>query len=839
MRVWIINPYSTLPGENWRPTRHEMLSQTLAECGHEVTWWTADFVHTSKTVRRYADGTCSFPSGATARLLRTNRYFKNASLARLLFEFTFARRVREAIAPLEPPDVIIAGQATLWTGIVVARYCRKHNIPLVFDMMDLWPEIFERLIPGPLRFAAPWILLPFYAMRRYTLKRATAVIALAQRNLDVVKAEARHLAPDRFRLIYEGVDTERPPVVWNAKLAGERFRKGPGETWVVYAGSLGVHYDLETVLRAAERLAGPSPKIRFFIAGTGPSYNDLKAFAAARGLSNVDILGPLELNRLGALYSEADIGIVPYKAHSTVAMPCKIYDYLAAGLAVVSCLQGELADLLAFHGNGVQYAAGDSESLARVLVAMEQDPARVNSMKQTSRSMVDVFDRRRQYGALSEFLLDLVGPKAADRAGRPIGRRTGTVVLISPFDSLPGDAHRTGRFGHFSSSLVQRDYQVVWFGSGFDHRAKARRPSAPKLETNPAVIPIPTLPYPSNICIRREVSHVFFALAAAFRLFRTLRKERVESVVCSFPPVLTPLLCGCVAKLFRVPLVLDVHDAWPEAFSMFLKKSWITEPVFAIGRLLRRAVAGLATGATFVSADYKKYFAQSLPTLVNVTALGHPFNDFWSLYRPEWDLVSKGSDEFWVAYIGTISNNYALDAAISGLAGFSGKARLILAGTGPAIGALSDFAASLGFRNITFTGALAQADLANLLARSDVGLVSIDGRSHVRLPKKVFDFLAAGVPILTSIRGGELEDLISKHEIGACYRDRDTGSFRAALQKCRELDRAVVCAAAKQLAESRFDTTVLANGFVDWLEAEVHGGRQATAARHNADQARV
>jgi glycosyltransferase involved in cell wall biosynthesis len=835
VKIWLINPYSTLPGENWRATRYEMLIQTLAEYGHEVTWWTADFIHVSKTVRRYSNERCCFQSGATARLLRTTRYFNNASLGRLLFEFTFARRLREAIGPLEPPDVIVAGQATLWTGLVAARYCRKRGIPLVFDMMDLWPELFGGVIPRPLRFAAPWILLPFYAMRRYTLRRASAVIALAQKNLDAVKVEARHLSSDRFQVIYEGVDTERPPAAWNASLAGERFRKECGETWVVYAGSLGIHYDLKTVLRAAELLAVWSSKVRFFIAGAGPSYDDLQAFAAARGLSNVTILGPLELNRLGALYSVADIGLVPYVPHSTVAMPCKLYDYLAAGLAVVSSLKGELADLIAFHGNGLQYQASDPESLARVLLAMEQDPGRVSTMKKNSQSMVDAFDRRRQYGMLSDFLVNLVTPSVAVGAGQPIGPRTGTVILISPFDSLPGDTHRPGRFADFSSRLLQRGYKVVWFGSGFDHRAKIRRPPAPKMETNPTVIRIPTLAYPSNVCVRREVSHVLFALRASVRLFRALRKERVESVICSFPPVLTPLLCGCVAKLFRVPFVLDVHDAWPEAFHMFLKSNWFTEPIFVIGRLLRRVVAGLSIGATFVSTDYENYFAQRLPPHTNVTALGHPYRSFWSLCTPEWKLMSKGTDEFWVTYIGTISNNYALDSVISGLTNFPGKVRLILVGTGPAVGALSDFAASIGFRNITFTGPLPHADLANLVARSDVGLVSVDWRSHVRLPKKVFDYLAAGIPILTSICGGELEGLISKHGIGACYRDRDIGSFRAALQKCRELDRAAVCAAAQHLAETRFDTTVLASGFVDWLETEVHCRTNVTAVKHHAD----
>ena len=87
------------------------------------------------------------------------------------------------------------------------------------------------------------------------------------------------------------------------------------------------------------------------IAGRGPAEERLRRAAP----SNVTFLGAVGPEELPRVYAAADAGLAPYAAGSTVAMPLKVFDYLAAGLPVVTSLDGDFP--------AVRYAAGNAVSL--------------------------------------------------------------------------------------------------------------------------------------------------------------------------------------------------------------------------------------------------------------------------------------------------------------------------------------------------------------------------------------------------------------------------------------------------------------------------------------------
>jgi glycosyltransferase involved in cell wall biosynthesis len=86
----------------------------------------------------------------------------------------------------------------------------------------------------------------------------------------------------------------------------------------------------------------------------------------------VRILGPRPYASLPELFAGADAGIVPFRlTPMTHAIhPIKVYEYLAAGLPVVSTPMEETAAM----GAPVALAAG-AEEFARALEAARQSPA--------------------------------------------------------------------------------------------------------------------------------------------------------------------------------------------------------------------------------------------------------------------------------------------------------------------------------------------------------------------------------------------------------------------------------------------------------------------------------
>ena len=154
LSIWIVNPFDDVPGEGLPPLRYWSLARVLAERGHDVTWWTASWSHRRKAARSAAFRACE-EEGFDVKLVGVRPYAANVSLARLAshrdFGRTFERLASESIAAdkLQRPDVILASLPPLEGPEAAVRLARRLDATLVVDVMDLWPETFERLIPGP------------------------------------------------------------------------------------------------------------------------------------------------------------------------------------------------------------------------------------------------------------------------------------------------------------------------------------------------------------------------------------------------------------------------------------------------------------------------------------------------------------------------------------------------------------------------------------------------------------------------------------------------------------------------------------------------------------------
>ena len=147
MRVWIENPFDNLPLEGFRPQRYWLMAEAFARAGHEATLWTADFNHTTKTRRAIAGE----PPDFALRLVHEPPYSANVSLGRMISHWRYSRewsRLAQAAAKENgAPDLIVVSTPPLSTGLVARRLAAKFGAKLVIDVMDAWPETFERVAP--------------------------------------------------------------------------------------------------------------------------------------------------------------------------------------------------------------------------------------------------------------------------------------------------------------------------------------------------------------------------------------------------------------------------------------------------------------------------------------------------------------------------------------------------------------------------------------------------------------------------------------------------------------------------------------------------------------------
>jgi len=427
LSIWIVNPFDDIPGEGLPPLRYWSLARVLAGRGHDVTWWTATWSHRRKAARTTPLLTRD-EEGFTVRLVAVRPYTKNVSFARLAshrdFGRTFERLANESIAAgkLQRPDIILASLPPLEGPEAAARLAQRLDANLVVDLMDVWPETFERLLPGPqwLRKTLYPLLFGRMARRRRTLlEAADAVSSCARGYLDLIPEAASDHRPRHVchlgAWLPEFAEPPRPideipdasgVSMTNARAVQSAATSAATPLACVYAGTLEAGQDLDTLLAAARLLSAQGVPATLHVAGTGQLEPSLRAAAEAiRGSCTVRVHGLLERGAYVRLVSECDVGLVLVKPESLVAVPYKVCDYAAAGLALVNSLPGELERFVADYRAGLPYTAGNADSLARAIATLAGDRRRLLDLRHGSRRLAEAeFDREKTYASFADWL---------------------------------------------------------------------------------------------------------------------------------------------------------------------------------------------------------------------------------------------------------------------------------------------------------------------------------------------------------------------------------------------------------------------------------------------------
>jgi glycosyltransferase involved in cell wall biosynthesis len=157
----------------------------------------------------------------------------------------------------------------------------------------------------------------------------------------------------------------------------------------VFSGTFSRRFDLETVLKAARVLESEGEAFQFVLCGGGESFDTLQR--QAEGSASVLLPGWLPHHEIAQLMRTANATLAPYFSTSSfiVSYPNKTFEYLAAGLPVVSSLHGLVEELLNRERCGLTYAEGDVDALVRHLRWLRDHPDRASDMGRRARALFD------------------------------------------------------------------------------------------------------------------------------------------------------------------------------------------------------------------------------------------------------------------------------------------------------------------------------------------------------------------------------------------------------------------------------------------------------------------
>jgi glycosyltransferase involved in cell wall biosynthesis len=309
---------------------------------------------------------------------------------------TFRREWK--IVSAEKPDAILVRYNLL--SVSAAMIARLKRIPFILEVnapMALESRQFNHRVVH-LPFLPEWI-------ERVNLRLANKVVTVSQalKNYFVeagIDSHKIHVVPNGV-----SIDAFRP----EANSATVRQQLKLGDAVVVgFVGSFHYWHGVDQLNVFVKELALKYQRVKFLFVGSGPLKDECEAAIQKAGLQDrVVFTGYIDHKSVPDYLAAMDITLAPYPHMDFFYFsPLKLFEYMAAGKAVVASRIGQISEMIDDGQSGLMFEPGNfQEMLAKTSELIENKELRERLGRSARKTILDGYTWR----VNAERILQIIG----------------------------------------------------------------------------------------------------------------------------------------------------------------------------------------------------------------------------------------------------------------------------------------------------------------------------------------------------------------------------------------------------------------------------------------------
>jgi glycosyltransferase involved in cell wall biosynthesis len=334
------------------------------------------------------------------------------------------------------------------------------------------------------------------------------------------------------------------------------------------------------------------------------------------------------------------------------------------------------------------------------------------------------------------------------------------------------------------STLHQNGYEVTLLCNHYD---KSKTDSFKGCEIVRISAPFNSIKY--NKAVNFPVFFNPKIVSAAIKVFKKFKPDFVHAH--DLPMVPLALL---LKKLYRVPVIYDMHENYPEALKYFDKKG-IVNKIFknphAAAKLDEYCIKNSDAIITVVEENKERLIKKGIARdKIHVVSNTVDLETFAS-GNPDPEIIERYSSRFVLTYTGTVSPERGLETPVMAMKILKDKIVkiiLLIIGDGPSVNHLQKLIADHKLEyHVKLLEWCGHNKLVSYLAASDICIIPQPNNDFINttIPHKLFEYMSQSKPVIVS-DAKPLKRIVEETKCGESFESNNPVSFSENVVKIYE-----------------------------------------------------